>query len=82
MVEDTGPGIDPQDLPHLFERFYRGASRTSHGFGIGLSLTQRIVTGQGGTIQARNRPPGGTIRVTLLQGDRLMGGPFCDESVT
>lgn len=55
VVEDTGPGIDPQDLPHLFERFYRGSSRTSHGFGIGLSLTQRIVTGQGGTIQARNR---------------------------
>lgn len=59
VVEDTGPGIDPQDLPHLFERFYRGASRTSHGFGIGLSLTQRIVTGQGGTIQARNRTPQG-----------------------
>ena len=59
VVEDTGPGIDPQDLPHLFERFYRGTSRTSHGFGIGLSLTQRIVTGQGGTIQARNRTPQG-----------------------
>ena len=59
VVEDTGPGIDPQDLPHLFERFYRGSSRTSHGFGIGLSLTQRIVTGQGGTIQARNRTPQG-----------------------
>lgn len=59
VVEDTGPGIDPQDLPHLFERFYRGSSRTSHGFGIGLSLSQRIVTGQGGTIQARNRNPQG-----------------------
>ncbi|MBM6896795.1 HAMP domain-containing histidine kinase [Pseudoflavonifractor capillosus] len=59
VVEDTGPGIDPQDLPHLFERFYRGSSRTSHGFGIGLSLSQRIVTGQGGTIQARNRSPQG-----------------------
>ena len=59
VVEDTGPGIDPQDLPHLFERFYRGSSRNTHGFGIGLSLTQRIVTGQGGTIQARNRTPQG-----------------------
>lgn len=59
VVEDTGPGIEPKDLPHLFERFYRGASRTCHGFGIGLSLTQRIVTGQGGTIQARNRSPQG-----------------------
>lgn len=59
VVEDTGPGIEPQDLPHLFERFYRGSSRNAHGFGIGLSLTQRIVTGQGGTIQAHNRTPQG-----------------------
>lgn len=59
VVEDTGPGIDPKDLPHLFERFYRGSSRNQHGFGIGLSLAQRIVTGQGGTIQARNRTPQG-----------------------
>ena len=59
VAGDTGPGLVPPDPPHLFERFYRGSSRTSHGFGIGLSLTQRIVTGQGGTIQARNRTPQG-----------------------
>lgn len=51
-VVDTGPGIVPEDLPHLFERFYRGAG--SEGFGIGLSLAQALATAQGGTLRASN----------------------------
>ncbi|HIW75136.1 MULTISPECIES: sensor histidine kinase [Gordonibacter] len=51
-VVDTGPGIAPEDLPHLFERFYRGAG--SEGFGIGLSLAQALATAQGGTLRASN----------------------------
>lgn len=51
-VVDTGPGIAPEDLPHLFERFYRGAN--SEGFGIGLSLAQALATAQGGTLRASN----------------------------
>ena len=51
-VIDTGPGISPTDLPHVFERFYRGVG--SEGFGIGLSLAQALITAQGGTLRASN----------------------------
>lgn len=58
QVSDTGPGVAESDLPHLFERFYRGAG--SEGFGIGLSLAQALVTAQGGTLRAGNdRDTGG-----------------------
>lgn len=61
-VEDTGPGIDEEDLPRIFDRFYRGhrdeGASTSPtdpaGVGIGLSLAQSLVTAQGGAVSARN----------------------------
>lgn len=59
-IQDTGPGISPEDLPHVFERFYRGedpgeASATDpSGVGIGLSLAQSLVSAQGGAIKASN----------------------------
>ena len=57
-VTDTGPGIADEDLPHLFERFYRGAG--SEGFGIGLSLASALAAAQGGTLRAGNdRDTGG-----------------------
>ena len=57
-VEDTGSGLDPKDIPHLFERFYKGrnASQTSHG--IGLALARTIITAQNGTVQAMNADTG------------------------
>ena len=61
-VSDSGPGIGVDELPHLFERFYRGASARSGaaaGVGLGLSLTQTIVQGHGGRIEAANLPAGG-----------------------
>ena len=64
-VTDTGPGIAPDDLPHLFERFYRGKGAGEHSVGIGLSLARQIITAQDGTVQATNVPSGGaqfTIR--------------------
>lgn len=55
-VHDSGEGIAPQDLPHLFERFYRG-ERATHdhaGFGVGLSLAFSLISAQGGTVRAYN----------------------------
>ena len=57
-VTDTGPGIAAEDLPHLFERFYRGEG--SEGFGIGLPLARSLTIAQGGTLRAGNdRATGG-----------------------
>lgn len=59
-IQDTGPGISPEDLPHVFERFYRGedsgeaTATDSSGVGIGLSLAQSLVSAQGGAIKASN----------------------------
>lgn len=66
VVTDTGSGIAAKDLPHIFERFYRGRASTEdasaptpQGFGIGLSLAQSLISAQGGTVRAENRPEGG-----------------------
>jgi len=62
-VEDRGPGIDPQELPHIFEPFYRGARAVAaqiHGTGLGLSLVQRIMEAQGGRVSVRSRPGEGS----------------------
>ncbi len=66
-VLDTGPGIAPEDLPHVFERFYRGkGAEESSGSGIGLAVAAELVGAHGGTIEARNREEGGagfTVRL-------------------
>lgn len=68
-VSDNGPGIKVDDLPHLFARFYRGASAragTAPGVGLGLSLTQSIVHGHGGRIDAANQERGGATFTVRL----------------
>ena len=69
-VRDTGPGIPAEDLPHIFERFYRGEkSRTrskASGFGLGLSIAYWIVEHHGGKITVESEPGHGTtFRVNL-----------------
>lgn len=66
-VSDTGSGIDPADLPHIFERFYRAdRSRTgaTGGSGLGLSIVKAIITAHGGSIRAESTP-GKETRITF-----------------
>jgi two-component system OmpR family sensor kinase len=62
-VADTGPGIAPEHLPHIFERFYRGdaARNRTGGTGLGLAIAQAIAQAHGGQLIARNRPEGGAV---------------------
>lgn len=59
VVTDTGPGIAPGDLPHVFERFYKGKGSAKTSVGIGLALARCLVTSQGGTLTAGNGVGGG-----------------------
>lgn len=62
-VADSGPGIVPESLPRIFDRFYKAdAARTrSEGSGLGLAITLENVRLHGGTIHAGNRPEGGAV---------------------
>lgn len=63
-VADNGPGIPEEDLPRIFERFYRvdkARSRAAGGTGLGLSIVSDTVKRRGGTVEAANRPEGGTV---------------------
>ena len=60
-IHDSGVGFKEEDLPRLFDRFYRGKNQSATGYGIGLALCKMIITRQGGTITAKNHPQGGAI---------------------
>ena len=68
-VVDSGPGIPPAELPHIFERFHRGdpsRARSTGGFGLGLAICKALVDAYCGTIEATNLPGQGTqMRVQL-----------------
>jgi signal transduction histidine kinase len=55
VVTDDGPGIAPDQLPYVFERFYQVTGART-GVGLGLAITKEIVTAHGGTIQASSEP--------------------------
>ncbi|HSO04403.1 MAG TPA: HAMP domain-containing sensor histidine kinase [Candidatus Limnocylindrales bacterium] len=60
VVRDVGPGIDPADLPHVFDRFYRStAARALPGSGLGLAIVRDVALGHGGRVFAANQPGGG-----------------------
>ncbi len=63
-VADDGPGIDPELLPHVFDRFVR--SSDSGGSGLGLAIAKSLVEAQGGTIRATRPPVGGTVVEVVL----------------
>jgi two-component system sensor histidine kinase KdpD len=62
-VEDNGPGIDERDLPHLFEKFYRGrqGTKSAKGSGMGLAIARALITAHGGSIEVTSKPGQGTV---------------------
>ncbi len=59
VISDTGSGIDEEDLPHIFDRFYKGKNASKESFGVGLNLAKMIIAGHNGTIKAENAQSGG-----------------------
>jgi two-component system sensor histidine kinase KdpD len=60
-VADRGPGLPPEDMPRLFQKFYQAAPGGKRGVGLGLSICRSIVEIHGGRIWAGNRPDGGAV---------------------
>jgi len=66
-VRDHGPGIAAQDLPHIFDRFYRGAeARGRPGSGLGLAIVRQVAAQHGGSVTAEPAPGGGTLMCLRL----------------
>ncbi len=67
-VRDTGEGIDPTDLPHIWERFYRGKNTTSENAGLGLALVKEMAEAMGGGVSVESSPgQGSCFKVHLLK---------------
>ncbi len=67
MVVDSGRGIAPEDLPHIFERFFRAKSvRSQRGTGLGLAVAQWIANEHGGHIEVQSQPGSGSVFTTWL----------------
>lgn len=68
-IQDSGPGIPPEALPHVFERFYRAdrsRSRSEGGSGLGLAIARQLAEAHGGSLVAANHPQGGAIFTLTL----------------
>lgn len=61
VISDTGNGFDEEDIPHIFERFYKGKNSSKESFGIGLNLTKMVITAHNGTVKAGNSQSGGAV---------------------
>jgi two-component system sensor histidine kinase KdpD len=82
-VRDHGPGIAPDDLPHLFERFYRGAEskRRPAGTGMGLSIARGMLAAERGRIWAENCSDGGARFTILVAAEQRRGDQRSDDRV-
>jgi two-component system sensor histidine kinase MprB len=78
-VRDHGPGIAEDDVPHIFERFYRATSaRSMPGSGLGLAIVQKVAEAHGGTVSVEAAPGGGTLMRLVLPERNTASGE--DES--
>ena len=59
IITDTGSGFNKEDIPHIFERFYKGRNSSKESFGIGLNLAKMIIAAHNGTVKAENSQSGG-----------------------
>lgn len=66
QVQDSGPGIDPEHLPRIFDRFYQADDARSEGSGLGLAIARWVAQAHGGQIAAGNAPGGGAILTVTL----------------
>jgi two-component system sensor histidine kinase BaeS len=80
-VRDTGPGIAPEELPLIFERFYRrDKARTANGeSGLGLPIAKSLVETHGGTLTAASPPGEGAMFTITLPAERISGLPSLTE---
>ncbi len=69
VIEDNGPGFAPEDLPHLFERFYKGKNASSKSVGIGLALCRMILFRENASVKVENRKEGGARFVVRFYKD-------------
>ncbi len=75
-VRDHGGGISEQDLPHIFDRFYRGEnSRARQGSGLGLAIVRQVAEQHGGSIGAANATDGGAVFTLSLPGSVVLDDP-------
>jgi signal transduction histidine kinase len=81
-VTDTGVGIEPSELPHVFERFYRGTTPNGEtgGAGLGLSIVRSIVDMHGGRVEIASKPGSGTEVVVSLPRDVAVSSPAAAPS--
>jgi two-component system sensor histidine kinase MprB len=78
-VADAGPGISAEDMPHVFDRFYRAdTSRTMSGSGLGLAIVRQAALRHGGAVWAGRAPEGGALLVLRLPGHRPPSGLSSD----
>ncbi len=65
-MEDTGPGVSEEDLPHLFDRFYRGRNAAAYpGSGLGLAIVQAVADRHNGQVWAENTGQGARFTIEL-----------------
>jgi two-component system, OmpR family, sensor histidine kinase MprB len=76
-IRDHGVGIDPEDLPRIFDRFYRApAARSMPGSGLGLAIVRRVIDAHGGSVTVEPAPDGGTIARIYLPTAGVDYSPF------